>query len=68
MFLVCINSMAMPSLQGYKEALEDSGCSVNVFLPHSTSQESLQTIWSKGCKQMAPGCILPGCLARPTQA
>ena len=70
MFLICINSMAMLILEEYKEALEDAGCSVNAFPPYSTPppQESLQTIWSKGCKQMAPGCILPGSLAQPTQA
>lgn len=41
---------------------------INVFPPHSAPQESLQTIWSQGCKQMAPGCVLPGSPARPTQA
>lgn len=29
---------------------------------------SLQTIWSKGWEQMAPGCIFSGCLVWPTQA
>ena len=36
MFLVCVNSMAMLVLEEYKEALEDAGCSVNVFPPYST--------------------------------